>query len=98
MYQHQPEDTDEYSGDNQQPETAREAAKAFMQPYVLDGWKWQEISKKQPHTDRPEFAAQVGGGKVIDHGGEPRTIGREQIAVTRVGSTPCLVLFDLVEV
>jgi hypothetical protein len=77
------------------PETAREAAKSFIQPYVLDGWTLQEISKKQPSTDRDEFAARVGGGKVTDHRGEPHPVSREQVAVTRVGAAPCWGLFDL---
>ncbi len=80
------------------PETAREAAKAFIQPYILDGWTLQEISKKQPRTNRPEFAAQVGGGKLTEHRDQERTITREQLAITRVGIMPCFALFDLAEI
>jgi hypothetical protein len=79
----------------QEPETAREAAKAFIQPYVLDGWKMEELTKKQPRTDRDEYAARIGGGKVTDHRGQEHPVSREQIAVTRVGAAPCWGVFDL---
>jgi hypothetical protein len=80
------------------PETARQAAKVFMQPYVLDGWEMKELSKKQPRTARPEFAAQVGGGTMRDHEGRERTINREQLVVTRITMTNCFAVFDLAEI
>jgi hypothetical protein len=79
-------------------EAAREAAKAFIKPYILDGWTEAELSRKQPVTSRKEFAARVGGGKMRDHKDYQHTISREQIAVTRVGYTPCFIVFDLAEI
>jgi hypothetical protein len=91
----QDQDTTNSSG----PQTAREAAKLFVRPYVLDGWELQELAKKQPRTDRPaEFAAQIGGGKVTDHQSEQRTLTRNQLAVTRIGDMSCFVVFDLADI
>jgi hypothetical protein len=83
-----------------QPETARDCAKDWLRPYLVAGWTIKQFADAHMSVNCREYAAQIGAadGQIIDHRDQPRTVTKQQIAVTRVNATACLAVFDLAEI
>ncbi len=75
------------------PQTAREAVKQFLHDYVLLEWDIADFPKRVSGNG---WNAQI-GGEVSDEAGRQHSLSSQQIAVTRLQNSPCLVIFELEE-
>lgn len=82
------------------PVTARMCAAFLVRPYAARGEHVEWLVQNPVAVDIPLFAAQVGGwlwfkGEWAREDAQPVTVGRWRVGVSRVGSKPCKVVFDL---
>src|SRR5215469_11133956 len=78
------------------PKTAREAVKECLRSYVELDWKLESIVGISRISDY-SWEAQI-GGVVQTERGERQELRREQIAITRLGNSPCCAVFELAEI
>jgi hypothetical protein len=79
-----------------EPQTTREAAKACVRDYVLLDWTLEDILTAFTRARTQTWEAQIGGVVEGDQG-QQRRVGREQIAVTRLGNSPCFAVYNITE-
>ena len=77
----------------------RECAKDLIRDYVVEGWSLEEIVSGHMSCNRDAYAAQVGavGGRVVDHAGQTRRIGRTEVLVTRCLGTQTFARFQVAD-
>lgn len=73
--------------------TARDVAKDMIRPYVLRGDAMDATASSQMGHASRAYWAQIGGG--VEVNGRVVTLKTHELAVTRLGDTPCFARFSL---